>query len=132
MGMKPKPNRHDRRGYNQSPGNVWRELDDKAQESPKKDPGTVQYPNGTVNSRTLGQTVDTQKPTPTVRKTAVPKVFTTSDIEYSVIKALTPVLQARDGKVFSFEDWTIAWDGNGVVLVLPNGQEFWLSISEAM
>ena len=64
-----------------------------------------------------------------VRKTAKPKVFTPSDIEYSVIKALEPVLQARDGTVYSFSDWTLS--GDGAVLVLPNGQEFWLTITEA-
>ena len=64
-----------------------------------------------------------------VRKTAKPKVFTPSNIEYSVIKALEPVLHARDGTIYSFSDWTLS--GDGVVIVLPNGQEFWLTITEA-
>jgi hypothetical protein len=62
-------------------------------------------------------------------KTAKPKVFTPSNIEYSVIKALEPVLQARDGTIYSFSDWTLS--GDGAVIVLPNGQEFWLTITEA-
>jgi len=64
-----------------------------------------------------------------VPSTAVPKVFTPSNIEYSVIKALEPVLQARDGTIYSFSDWTLC--GDGAVIVLPNGQEFWLTITEA-
>ena len=64
-----------------------------------------------------------------VRKTAKPKVFTPSDIECSVIKALEPVLEARDGTIYSFSDWTLS--GDGAVIVLPNGQEFWLTITEA-
>lgn len=130
MGMKPKPARHDRRGYNQSPGSVWRQLDD-AQEQTKKGTGVVHYPNGTVGGAPYHNENSPNRNNGVAKKIAKPKTFTTSDIEYSVIKALTPVLQARDGTVYSFSDWTVAWDGNGVVLVLPNGQEFWLSISEA-
>ena len=81
MPMKPKPNKHDRRSYNQSPGGSWRELD-RAQEQTKQMPGVMptQYPNGgcppyhNENSQGLNSGV---------RKTAKPKVFTPSDIEYS-------------------------------------------------
>ena len=64
-----------------------------------------------------------------VRKTAVPKVLTSCNDERSIIKALEPVLQARDGTVYSLSDWTLS--GEGAVIVLPNGQEFWLTITEA-
>ncbi len=130
MPMKPKPNKHDRRSYNQSPGNAWRELD-RAQEQAKQTPGVLptQYPNGTVRSYVPYHNETVPDPNRGVRKTAKPKVFTPSDIEYSVIKALEPVLQARDGTVYSFSDWTLS--GDGVVIVLPNGQEFWLTITEA-
>jgi len=58
------------------------------------------------------------------------KRFTTSDVEYSVLKALEPVLLAREGTVYSFADWTMA--GNGIVVVLANGQEFRMEIVEAV
>ena len=128
MPMKPKPNKHDRRSYNQSPGNAWRELD-RAQEQAKQMPGTPQYPNGTVRSHVPYHNETIPGLDSGVRKTAKPKVFTRSDIEYSVIKALEPALQARDGTVYCFSDWTLS--GDGVVIVLPNGQEFWLTITEA-
>lgn len=127
MPMKPKPNKHDRRSYNQSPGGSWRKLD-REQEQTKQMPGVMptQYPNGgcapyhNENSHGLHNGV---------RKTAVPKVFSPRAIERSIIKALEPVLQARDGTVYSFSDWTLS--GEGAVIVLPNGQEFWLTITEA-
>ena len=130
MPMKSKPNKHDRRSYNQSPGIAWRELDN-AQEQAKQMPGVLptQYPNGTVRSYVPCHNEIVSDPNRGVRKTAKPKVFTPSDIEYSVIKALEPALQARDGTVYSFSDWTLS--GDGVVIVLPNGQEFWLTITEA-
>ena len=52
------------------------------------------------------------------------------DVEYSVLKAMTPVLLAREGTVYSFADWTMA--GNGIVVVLANGQEFRMEIVEAI
>jgi len=58
------------------------------------------------------------------------KRFTPVDVEYSVLKALTPVLLAREGTVYSFADWTMA--GSGIVVVLENGQEFRLEIVEAV
>ena len=58
------------------------------------------------------------------------KRFTASDVEYSVLKALEPALQARKGTVYSFADWTMA--GTGIVVVLANGQEFRLEIVEAV
>lgn len=124
MSMKPKPNRHDRRGYNQSPGTVWRELDRVQQEQAKQIP-----PNGAVQGRPVGENETIPNLVKVVAKKAKPKTFTTSDIEYSVVKALVPVLQARDGTVYTFSDWTLA--GDGVVIILPNGQEFWMSITEA-
>ena len=58
------------------------------------------------------------------------KRFTASDVEYSVLKALEPALQAREGTVYSFADWTMA--GSGIVVVLANGQEFRMEIVEAV
>ena len=73
MGMKPKPNRHDRRGYNQSPGNVWRELDRVQQEQIKQMPPT-QYPNGTVHGCTPYRNEDSPNRNSSVaKKTAKPK-----------------------------------------------------------
>jgi hypothetical protein len=57
------------------------------------------------------------------------KKFTPQDVEYSLLKVLTPALQAREGTVYSFADWTMA--GNGAVVVLENGQEFRMEIVEA-
>jgi len=128
MPMKPKPNKHDRRSYSQSPGNTWRELD-RAQEQAKQMPGTPQYLNGTVRGYVPYQDETRPNLNNGVAKKSKPKVFTTSDIEYSVIKALEPALQARDGTVYSFSDWTLS--GDGAVIILPNGQEFWLTITEA-
>jgi len=114
MPMKPKPNKHDRRSYRAS-----QDRGDRAQE----------YPNGTVQGCAAYHNENSQGLNSGVRKTAKPKVFTPSNIEYSVIKALEPVLQARDGTIYSFSDWTLS--GDGAVIVLPNGQEFWLTITEA-
>jgi len=58
------------------------------------------------------------------------KRFTPVDVEYSVLRALTPVLLARAGTCYSFADWTMA--GNGIVVVLANGQEFRMEIVEAV
>ena len=120
MPMKPKPNKHDRRSYSNTHGPAWRENDNA--EQTKQMPGVLptQYPSHNENRQGLNSGV---------RKTAKPKVFTPSNIEYSVIKALEPVLQARDGTIYSFSDWTLS--GDGAVIVLPNGQEFWLTIKEA-
>ena len=128
MPMKPKPNKHDRRSYNQSPGGSWRELD-RAQEQTKQMPGMAQYPNGAVHGCTPYHNEIKQGLNSGVRKTAKPKVFTSTDIERSILKALAPVLEARDGTIYSFSDWTLS--GDGAVIVLPNGQEFWLTITEA-
>ena len=119
MPMKPKPARHDRRSYRASQdGGSWRELD-RAQKQAKT-PEKPQYPSYNEKAQGLNSGP---------RKTAKPKVFTPGNIECSVIKALKPVLQARDGTIYSFSDWTLS--GDGVVIVLPNGQEFWLTITEA-
>lgn len=59
-----------------------------------------------------------------------PKRYSTSDVEYSLLKALTPALQTREGTCYSFADWTMA--GSGIVVVLENGQEFRLEIVEAV
>jgi hypothetical protein len=58
-----------------------------------------------------------------------PKSFSPQEVERSLFKALVPALEARAGSVHSFADWTLS--GHGIVLRLPNGQEFWLPISEA-
>ena len=59
-----------------------------------------------------------------------PKRFTPQDVEYSLLKVLTPALQTREGTVYSFADWTMA--GEGAVVVLKNGQEFRMEIVEAV
>ena len=124
MPMKPKPNKHDRRSYSTPHGGSWRELDNaQEQERAKNMPGTAQYPNGPYHNETQ------QDHNSGVRKTAKPKVFTSTDIERSILKALEPVLEARDGTIYSFSDWTLS--GDGAVIVLLNGQEFWLTITEA-
>ena len=125
MPMKPKSNKHDRRSYSNTHGPAWRELDDaQEQERAKNMPGVAQ---GTVQSCTPYHNENRPNLNSGVRKTAKPKVFTPSNIEYSVIKALEPVLQARDGTIYSFSDWTLS--GDGAVIVLPNGQEFWFTIT---
>ena len=115
--MKPRPQRHDRRSYNQSQGGNWGPA------------GSTQDHNGGPPDTRQSHNENQSNRNSTVRKTAKPKVFTPTDIEYSVIKALVPVLRLRDGTVYSFADWTMS--GDGVVIVLPNGQEFWLTIEEA-
>ena len=57
------------------------------------------------------------------------KRFTPQQVEHSVLRALAPALEAKGGSAQTFADWTM--NGHGVVLRLPNGQEFWLPISEA-
>ena len=59
-----------------------------------------------------------------------PRHFTPQQVEHSVLKALAPALEAKGGSAHTFADWTL--NGHGVVLRLPNGQEFWLPISEAV
>ena len=58
------------------------------------------------------------------------KLWTAGQVEQSVLRTLTPVLEAKGGSAHTFADWTL--NGHGVVLRLPNGQEFWLPISEAV
>ena len=58
-----------------------------------------------------------------------PKSFTPQEDERSLFKALAPALEAKGGSAHIFADWTLS--GHGIVLRLPNGQEFWLPISEA-
>ena len=60
---------------------------------------------------------------------AEPKLFTPQQVEHSVLKALAPALEAKAGSVHSFSEWTLS--GHGVVLRLPNGQEYWCTIAEA-
>ena len=57
------------------------------------------------------------------------KRFTPVDVEYSVLRALTPALLARAGTCYFFADWTMA--GEGIIIVLENGQEFRMEITEA-
>lgn len=58
-----------------------------------------------------------------------PKSFTPQEVERSLFKALAPALEAKGGSVHTFADWTLS--GHGVVLRLPNGQEYWCTIAEA-
>ena len=124
MPMKPKPNKHDRRSYRASQDGGSRREPAHTRDHIGQMPGTPQS-----NGATHHATGNSQGPNSGIRKTAVPKVFTPSDIEFSVVRALEPVLSARDGTVYSFSDWTL--NGEGAVIVLPNGQEFWLTITEA-
>jgi hypothetical protein len=57
------------------------------------------------------------------------KRFTSQQVERSVFKALAPALEAKGGSAHTFADWTLA--GHGVVLRLPNGQEYWCTVAEA-
>ena len=115
--MKPRPQKHDSRSYNPNLSNQWSPVD------------STQDHNGGLPDTRQGHNENQSNRNSTVRKTVKPKVFTPTDIEYSVIKALVPVLRLRDGTVYSFADWTMS--GDGVVIVLFNGQEFWLTIEEA-
>ena len=58
-----------------------------------------------------------------------PKSFTPQEVERSVLKALSPALEAKGGSAHTFADWTLS--GHGIVLVLSTGQEFWLTLAEA-
>jgi hypothetical protein len=58
------------------------------------------------------------------------KLWTARQVEQSVLRTLAPALEAKGGSAHTFDDWTL--NGHGVVLCLPNGQEFWLPISEAV
>ena len=83
-------------------------------------PGTLQDRNGKTSGPMQG-----------IMKGCNPeKQFTPVDVEYSVLRALTPALLARAGTCYSFADWTMA--GNGIVVVLANGQEFRMEIVEAV
>ena len=55
--------------------------------------------------------------------------FTSQQVERSVFKALAPALEAKGGSAHTFADWTLS--GHGVVLRLPNGQEYWCTVAEA-
>ena len=52
-----------------------------------------------------------------------PRHFTPQQVEHSVLKVLAPALEAKGGSAHTFADWTLY--GHGIVLRLPNGQEFW-------
>ena len=53
---------------------------------------------------------------------AEPKHFTPQQVEQSILKAIAPALAAKGGSAHTFDDWTLS--GHGVVLRLPNGQEY--------
>ena len=57
------------------------------------------------------------------------KRFTAQQVERSLLKALAPALEAKGGAAHTFSDWTLS--GHGVVLQLPNGQEYWCTVAEA-
>ena len=70
--------------------------------------------------------LETQKTEPE----AMPMLnFTVQQIEDRLVAVLAPALQARGGSVHSFAEWTLA--GHGIVLRLPNGQEYWYTVAEA-
>jgi hypothetical protein len=58
-----------------------------------------------------------------------PRRFTPQQVERSLLKTLAPTLEARGGSAHTFADWTLS--GHGIVLRLPNGQEFWCTVAEA-
>ena len=60
---------------------------------------------------------------------AEPKRFTPQEVEWSLLKALAPALEAKGGSAHTFADWTLS--GHGVVLRLPGGQEYWCTVAEA-
>ena len=55
--------------------------------------------------------------------------FTVQQIENRLVAVLAQALQAKGGSAHTFAEWTLA--GHGIVLRLPNGQEFWLTLAEA-
>ena len=57
------------------------------------------------------------------------KRFTPQQVERSLFKAIAPALEAKGGSAHTFADWTLS--GHGVVLRLPNGQEYWCTVAEA-
>jgi hypothetical protein len=57
------------------------------------------------------------------------KTWTPRQVEQSVLRALASVVEARGGSAHTFAEWTLS--GHGVVLRLPNGQEYWCTIAEA-
>ena len=63
------------------------------------------------------------------RTEAEARRFTPKQVERSVLKALAPALEAKGGSVHTFAEWTLS--GHGVVLRLPNGQEYWCMVAEA-
>ena len=63
------------------------------------------------------------------RTKAEAKRFTPQQVERSLMKTLAPALEANGGSAHTFSDWTLS--GHGVVLQLPNGQEFWCTVAEA-
>ena len=89
MSMKPKPARHDRRSYSNTHGGPWRE-NDNAEQTKQMPPngGCAPYHNETRPNLNSG-----------VRKTAKPKVFTSTDIERSILKALTSRKKARERRI---------------------------------
>ena len=60
---------------------------------------------------------------------AQPKRFTAQQVERSVLKVLAPALEAKGGSAHTFANWILC--GHGLVLRLPNGQEYWCTIAEA-
>ena len=57
------------------------------------------------------------------------KLWTAGQVEQSVLRTLAPALEAKGGSAHTFADWTL--NGHGVVLRLPNGQEYRCTIVEA-
>jgi hypothetical protein len=70
--------------------------------------------------------LETQKTEPEATPTLN---FTVQQIENRLVAVLAPALQAKGGSVHSFAEWTLA--GHGIVLRLPNGQEYWCTVAEA-
>jgi hypothetical protein len=57
------------------------------------------------------------------------KRFTPQQVERSLLEILAPALEAKGGSAHMFAEWTLS--GHGVVLRLPNGQEYWCMVAEA-
>lgn len=55
--------------------------------------------------------------------------WTANQVEQSVLRPLAPILEAKGGFAQAFAECALS--GQGVVLRLPNGQEFWCRVAEA-
>jgi len=94
-----------RKSYNATHCNTW------------GTPGSTQDHAGTIPGSTQGC------------NETLPKTFTPADVEYSILRALAPAMDARGASAYTFDAWTLP--GHGIAIVLANGQEFRCEITVA-